>query len=457
MSSPGIHNGSRTDTAHHATARRPEPHTAQPAARNRQNQSDHVALSADVHEVEGTSHAASVAAAFGAHASEPGPRPTGQGTAVAQRAQPPTTNGDRSQPFHFENQHDRDLVRRNVEEARSRSDLDYGLRLAWFREQVRNHGPQDLKQTHPGVYGDRLGNYNYGAVGQALGLTPTDILQGAGRAQVAAGTSRPEYGLPGNLIIGGGTGSYGDDPNDQRDIRQGMAEALQYQNGRATHMGAGRPQNPVGDAISAGVNGNDAARAVRNAGLLWETVRANRENPGAPVSPTERARQAELTRASGEHRGAARQLIASNTQPGVSLGRPYPTMPHTNVDGISRHLAQTIASNPSLADQVIRQLGGSAGRDVARSLTSGMNSQQLQALANTPEGAQALRGMRDTLTSDYMNLQLDYRNRADLFQAQRLEAAIQDGQGSRSAHWTVREGSRALESSLHQAYAGSHH
>lgn len=90
----------------------------------------------------------------------------------------------------------------------------------WFRDQVRNHQPWDYKQRGREFQG--FGNYNYGATGRALPL-PTGILEReAGRAQVAAKTSKPEWGTPGPRIppVFGG-GSFGDDPVDQYWIAEG--------------------------------------------------------------------------------------------------------------------------------------------------------------------------------------------------------------------------------------------
>lgn len=95
------------------------------------------------------------------------------------------------------------------------------LNLFWFRSQVQNKGPWDYKQYNRG-YQD-FGNYNYGRTGAAMGLATDFLLGQAGRAQQAAGTSRPEWGEPGFLGFGG-TGSNGDDPRDQEMIRRGISD-----------------------------------------------------------------------------------------------------------------------------------------------------------------------------------------------------------------------------------------
>ena len=92
----------------------------------------------------------------------------------------------------------------------------------WFRNMVKNKGPWDYKQRGA-VYQD-FGNFNYGATGRAFGFPRQTLLQEAGRAQRAAGTSRPEWGVPPSIMLNiyGGVPPYGDDPDDQDQINGGM-------------------------------------------------------------------------------------------------------------------------------------------------------------------------------------------------------------------------------------------
>ena len=91
----------------------------------------------------------------------------------------------------------------------------------WFRNQVRNKGPWDYKQR--GKQYESFGNFHYGVVGRAFGFSKNTLLREAGRAQQAAGTSKPEWGDPGfRFNPWGGSGSYGDDPNDQELIEEGV-------------------------------------------------------------------------------------------------------------------------------------------------------------------------------------------------------------------------------------------
>jgi hypothetical protein len=94
----------------------------------------------------------------------------------------------------------------------------------WFYEQVHNKGPWDYKQQGR-EYAD-FGNFNYGVTGTAAGFTEAALLRIAGWAQVQAGTSRPEWGVPVTLwqaLLGvGGQAPYGDDPQDQYWVSQGI-------------------------------------------------------------------------------------------------------------------------------------------------------------------------------------------------------------------------------------------
>jgi hypothetical protein len=87
----------------------------------------------------------------------------------------------------------------------------------WFYQTVRHGGPMDYKQR--GYAFQDFGNFNYGAVGYAIGIPEEILLRGAGFAQRMAGTSLPEYGTF------WGKPPYGDDPADQRMIKEGIRHA----------------------------------------------------------------------------------------------------------------------------------------------------------------------------------------------------------------------------------------
>lgn len=118
----------------------------------------------------------------------------------------------------------RQILQNNMREASSHS---YGRNAAlpqtyyWFYQKVRNRGPWDYKKFDP--YWAAFGNFNFGATGTAAGIPANILLMGAGCAQSRAGTSKPEWGH------WFGDAPYGDDPSDQRAIREGIQYA--HQNG----------------------------------------------------------------------------------------------------------------------------------------------------------------------------------------------------------------------------------
>jgi hypothetical protein len=96
--------------------------------------------------------------------------------------------------------------------------------LVAFRNKVRNGGDWDFKSNWLKPYKDTgievagkqyrydmAGNFHYGYVGCAAGISDGMLLAQAGKAQVAAGTSKPEYHC-----------THGDDPEDHEFIRLGI-------------------------------------------------------------------------------------------------------------------------------------------------------------------------------------------------------------------------------------------
>lgn len=86
--------------------------------------------------------------------------------------------------------------------------------LLWFYNQVRNKGPWDFKQLGS-QYSD-FGNFHYGAVGKAMGISEQVLLRAAGWAQSKAGTTLNSFGHWTK------DAPYGDDPEDQLQIRNGI-------------------------------------------------------------------------------------------------------------------------------------------------------------------------------------------------------------------------------------------
>lgn len=83
-------------------------------------------------------------------------------------------------------------INKNIREAEEQ------VNPFWFRSQVRNKGPWDYKQL--GKQYKEFGNFNYGAIGSAMGISRRTLLREAERAQQAAGTSRPEWVDPGSRL-----------------------------------------------------------------------------------------------------------------------------------------------------------------------------------------------------------------------------------------------------------------
>lgn len=100
--------------------------------------------------------------------------------------------------------------------------------ISWFENQVRAGGPWDFKFAGPGRMNhpefESFGNWHYGFVGSAAGFSLLDLQREAGAIQKAESVSRGDwghagYGLP--LLRIAGSNSFGDDPRDQEQIKEG--------------------------------------------------------------------------------------------------------------------------------------------------------------------------------------------------------------------------------------------
>jgi len=89
------------------------------------------------------------------------------------------------------------------------------LTYQWFYQQVRLHGPWDYK-TRAGRQYENFGNFHYGAVGTAAGITEPVLLRAAGWAQSRSGNAKAEDGK------WHGPSPHGDDPQDQFWIKCGI-------------------------------------------------------------------------------------------------------------------------------------------------------------------------------------------------------------------------------------------
>lgn len=86
--------------------------------------------------------------------------------------------------------------------------------FSWFYTKVRNRGDWDYKQ-HGREFAN-FGNFNYGAVGTASGISEQVLLRAAGAAQTVAGTSQADFDT------WWAEAPYGDDPIDQAWIKAGI-------------------------------------------------------------------------------------------------------------------------------------------------------------------------------------------------------------------------------------------
>ncbi len=84
----------------------------------------------------------------------------------------------------------------------------YLQKINYILDRFPNKKPMDYKQQ--GRVYERFGNFNYGAVMNALGMSELTAKAGAGYAQYKAGTAKGRWAL-----------TFGDSPKDQWDIEQG--------------------------------------------------------------------------------------------------------------------------------------------------------------------------------------------------------------------------------------------
>ena len=113
----------------------------------------------------------------------------------------------------------------NMNAARAHRNDNIASKYLWFYNQVHGGGPWDYKQGGNRQY-EPFGNFNYGATGRMLGISPETLQRMAGLAQIWYGTSTPAWGRnPGPLqsLLGvGGVPPYGDDPRDQMFMDRGF-------------------------------------------------------------------------------------------------------------------------------------------------------------------------------------------------------------------------------------------
>lgn len=147
----------------------------------------------------------------------------------------------------------------NVDEVYSNlleKNIEAGVGPFKFKELVRNGGDWDLKNNKNTIFGlanhseakttftfngqsmeaQDIGNHHFGATGKSVGVfSETFMLKQAGKAQIAAGTSKPEWqrfktrtavsprtGAVSTITTNNLLPPYGDDPRDQNWIKAGF-------------------------------------------------------------------------------------------------------------------------------------------------------------------------------------------------------------------------------------------
>jgi hypothetical protein len=102
------------------------------------------------------------------------------------------------------------------------ADIDSNIKEAaqhwnpfWFYNQVDDFRPWDYKRQDR-LYED-FGNFNYGATGSAFGFPDSVLLRAAGVKSLLDHGIQQRFGTP------WGNPPYGDDPNDQAQMRKGIA------------------------------------------------------------------------------------------------------------------------------------------------------------------------------------------------------------------------------------------
>ncbi len=136
-------------------------------------------------------------------------------------------------------------LQKDVEEAQNADGYVLsGSKFFWFRDKVKTGGDWDYKSPRSGdnvnnIQYEDYGNWHYGYIGTATGISSNFLEQQAGVEQQKQGTSKTNWGNPSSpygLNPFGGSGTYGDDPRDNAMIKDGVqdrkvAQAEEYKDG----------------------------------------------------------------------------------------------------------------------------------------------------------------------------------------------------------------------------------
>ena len=106
-----------------------------------------------------------------------------------------------------------DEFKANLKEAEPMRDKTRAEKYLWMLNNFKTGDKYDIKHGKPEM--EHAGNFNYGAMGSAAGLSDWKLKAGAGFQQVRDGTMDAEFFYPWSW-------SYGDDPVDQLMIQFGI-------------------------------------------------------------------------------------------------------------------------------------------------------------------------------------------------------------------------------------------
>lgn len=95
-------------------------------------------------------------------------------------------------------------VTQNIQTAQTATaGMDAAQKMIWFFDQVRQGGDMDYKQLTPDKrYYEDFGNYNYGAVGRAIGIPSIVLDIGAGVQQYFGDNQQASKGTPLSARVG---------------------------------------------------------------------------------------------------------------------------------------------------------------------------------------------------------------------------------------------------------------
>ncbi len=150
-------------------------------------------------------------------------------------------------------------------------------RLTWFNNMVRSnkdhHLPYDKSWDYKqidGKYAD-FGNFNYGAVGIALGLTPEILKWGAGAAQIVSNTGSSKISA---IIQASFYKNYGDNPEDQLQIMKGILYAESLKLAEYSELGNRNIQLYI-DGTGQRINYKNKQETEAYIKELWDKIPAN--------------------------------------------------------------------------------------------------------------------------------------------------------------------------------------